>query len=262
MKFPPGEGDMPRVQVDTLETYLRRGGYERIDATYSSYGAICEHLIDTDPGSIVAIDGPSGSGKTSLTKALVNSYERHGVPVTFIPLDYFLTDRATRSGINQAISAGRLPIADYSAAGWEQQRYRETILLIQEIVRNGSEPYALSIPRTYDRLAGTNKSTQSVVMHPGSIIVTEGVGIQTYHGELFNTKIRVDVNDHAALLKRVLEREHQKPKEAAHLSDDFLRMRYEVVDAPHTKHLRANSPVAEFVIDTSKFDKMLLYKHQ
>ena len=261
MKLPPGEGEIARPQLGTLEGYLRRGGYERIGATYSSYDEICEQLIDTSPGSLVAIDGPTNGGKTTLMKALVGFYERQGIPVAFIPLDHFLTDRATRSGINQAISEGQLAIADYSAAGWEQERYRETILLAQEIARHSSEPFALPIPNAYDRQTGTKESVQSVVIHPGSVIVTEGVGIQTYHGEFFDTKIRVDVHDDATLLKRVLGRERQKPESVTRLPDDFLQMRYEVVDAPHTEHLRTNAPVADFVIDTSDFDELLLYKH-
>jgi len=262
MKLSPGEGDATGQQLDTLESYLRRGGYEQLDGHHSSYDTICERLIATDPASIVAIDGPSNSGKTSLTGSLVDFYERQGIPVSFIPLDYFLTDRATRNGINQAISEGLLPIADYSAAGWEQGRYRETLLLAKQLAACSSESYSLSIPNVYDRQTGTKEGTKSVIVHPGSIIVTEGVGIQAYHGEFFDSKIRVDASSNDILFRRVLERERQKPEGTPRLPDDFLRTRYEIVDAPHTDYLRMNTPDADFVVDTSNFNEMLLYKHR
>lgn len=261
MKLSPGEGNATSQQFNTLEAYLRRGRYERLDSPHCSYDTICERLITTEPCSIVAIDGPSNSGKTSLTRALVDFYKRQGIPVSFIPLDYFLTDRATRNGINQAISGGLLPIADYSAAGWEQERYRETVLLAKQITESSSASYTLSIPHVYDRQTGTKESTQSVIIHPGSILVTEGVGIHAYHGEFFDSKIRVDANSNDILLRRVLERERQKPEGALRLPDDFLQTRYEIVDAPHTDYLRMNTPNADFVVDTSNFDGMLLYKH-
>lgn len=261
MKLSPGEGDVTGRQLGTLEAYLQRGRYERLDDLHTSYDTMCEQLITTDPSSIVAIDGPSNSGKTSLTKALVGFYERQGIPVSFIPLDYFLTDRSTRNAINQAISEGRLPIADYSEAGWEQGRYRETLLLAKQLAERSSESYSLSIPNVYDRRTGTKESTKSVIIHPGSIIVTEGVGIQAYHGEFFDNKIRVDANSNDILFRRVLERERQKPEVASRLPDDFLQTRYEIVDAPHTDFLRMNTPDADFVVDTSNFSGMLLYKH-
>lgn len=261
MRLSPGEGGATDQRFDTLEAYLRRGRYEQLDGPHSSYDTICGRLITTDPSSIVAIDGPSNSGKTSLTRALVGFYERQGIPVSFIPLDYFLTDRPTRNGIDQVIYEGLLPIADYSAAGWEQERYRETILLAKQIAARSSEPYALSIPDVYDRQTGTKEGTQAVIIHPGSIIVTEGVGIHAYHGEFFDNKIRVDANSNDILFKRVLERERQKPEGTPRLPDDFLRTRYEIVDAPHTDFLRANTPEADFVVDTSNFSEMLLYKH-
>ncbi len=261
MKLSPGEGDTTGQRLGTLEAYLRRGRYEQLDSAHSSYDTICERLITTDPSSIVAVDGPSNSGKTSLTRALVGFYERQSIPVSFIPLDYFLTDRATRNGINQAISEGLLPIADYSAAGWEQERYRETILLAKQLAECSSEPYVLSIPDVYDRRTGTKEDTQPVIIHPGSIIVTEGVGIHAYHGDFFDSKIRVDANSNDILFRRVLERERQKPEGTPRLQDDFLQTRYEIVDAPHTDYLRMNTLDADFVIDTSNFSEMLLYKH-
>jgi uridine kinase len=262
MKLSPGEGTANGRQLGTLEAYLQRGGYEKLDDSHSSYDTICERLIATDPSSIVAIDGPSNGGKTSLTKALVGFYESQGIPVSFIPLDYFLTDRATRNGINQAISAGSLAIADYSEAGWEQARYRETLLLAKQLSEHGSEPSVLSIPNAYDRRTGTKEGTESVIVQPGSIIVTEGVGIQAYHSEFLDYKIRVDASDNDILLRRVLERERQKPEGTSRLTDDFLQMRYGIVDAPHTDYLRMNTPSADFVVDTSNFSEMQLYKHR
>jgi hypothetical protein len=91
--------------------------------------------------------------------------------------------------------------------------------------------------------------------------VTEGVGIHAYHGEFFDNKIRVDANSNDILFRRVLERERQKPEGASRLPDDFLQTRYEIVDAPHTDYLRMNTPDADFVVDTSNFSEMLLYKH-
>lgn len=262
MRVSPGEGGVTNQKNDTLESYLRRGAYERLSGCHSSYDTIRERLIATEPSSIVAIDGPSNSGKTSLTRSLVDFYEGQGVPVSFIPLDYFLTDRATRNAINRAISEGLLSIADYSAAGWEQERYRETLQLAKQLAAYGSESYTLSIPHVYDRQTGTKESTETVVVHPGSIIVTEGVGIHAYHGEFFDSKIRVDASSNDILFRRVLERERQKPEGMLRLPDDFLQTRYETVDAPHTDYLRANTPDADFVVDTSNFNEMLLYVHR
>lgn len=39
-------------------------------------------------------------------------------------------------------------------------------------------------------------------------------------------------------------------------------MRFDTIDAPHTEYLRANSPNPHFVVDTSNFDDMLVYKHR
>lgn len=259
MKFLTGEGNTTDQQLATLGSYLQRGGYVKLGIPHASYDTICEQLI-IRPSSIVAVDGPSNGGKTSLTKALVGFCEKQGLPVSFVPLDYFLTDRATRNVINQAIAEGRLSIADYSAAGWEQGRYRATILLAKRLAECSPEPCVLSVPNAYDRQTGTKAHTESIVVYPGSIIVTEGVGIQAYHGELFDNKIRVDASSNDILLKRVLERERQKPARTSRLSDDFLQSRYAVVDAPHTNYLRTLHPNADFVVDASRFGEMLLYK--
>lgn len=261
MKLPAGEADVPRPRLDTLNAYLQRGEYELPDI-HTSYDTISKHLATNNPASLIAVDGPSNGGKTSLARALVNFYEVRGVPVSFIPLDYFLADRAARKGINQAITEGRLSIADYSAAGWEQDRYRETVLRAKDIATHAVEAQTIAIPHAYSRQTGTKEDTQNVTIQPGSIVVTEGVGIQTYHGDFFDTKIRVDTRNESTLLSRVLEREQQKPEGVSRLDDQFLRMRYETIDVPHTAYLRTNTPVADFLVDTSDFDEILLYKHR
>lgn len=245
----------------TLHEYLRNDTYEVLRSR-SSYAIICEYLRSATPGSIVAIDGPSNGGKTSLATAFTTFYESRGIPVVFIPLDYFLTDRETRKGINQAISEGFMDIANYSAAAWEQARYHETLLSIRGITAYTSAPHHLTLPDVYDRATGMKDSVQSITIRPGSIILTEGVGIHMYHEKLFDMNIRVDVHDEDILLERVLAREHQKPAGVPQLSDEFLQMRYEVVDAPHTDYLRTYTSPADFVIDTSDFDRMLLYRRR
>ncbi|HSW81547.1 MAG TPA: hypothetical protein VLG40_04065 [Candidatus Saccharimonas sp.] len=246
----------------TLHAYLQHGQYELLHTPHSSYDTICGYLAASEAASVIAIDGPTNGGKTSLTSALIAFYERQGTSTTFIPLDYFLMGRETRKNVNEAIVEQRLGIADYSASAWEQERYRETVLCAKGIAAHSTHSQVLLIPHAYNRHIGTKDSVQSIIIQPGSIIITEGVGIHTYHGDFFDIKIRVDVHDrNTLLLKRVLERERQKPEGAPRLPDDFLQMRYKVVDAPHTNYLRANAPVADFVVDTTDFDGMLLYKH-
>lgn len=261
MNFPPNGNHIHGPQISALDAYLNRGTYEKQPELHSSYNTVCEHIATANPGSVIAIDGPSSGGKTSLTEALVNFYETQGVPVAFLSLDHFLINRQTRGNINHAIREGQLAIPDYSGVGWEQAHYLENIMLAKHLATTSDSPQVLHVPYTYDRQTGENNGVHSLLIHPGSIIITEGVGTHTYHGNSFDKLVRVDTHDGSLLLERVLEREHKKPQGVPRQSDDFLQMRYNIVDAPHTAYLRENAPPADYVLDTTNFDQMLLYKH-
>lgn len=250
------------VAADTFEAYLNRGNYERLEAHHRSYETICDIILSSDPAIVIAIDGPSNAGKTSLTKAIAARYERYGIPVSMIPLDFFLTDRETRNGIVQAVEDERLTIDRYSEAAWEQERYRASIARAKEIVlRSSDEASSLTIPDAYSRLTGRKDSAHAIPVQPGGIILTEGVGIHACHDDLFDIRVRVDTHYSHTLLGRVLSRELEKPDDARQ-PEDYLRRRYALIDAPHTNHLRAKAPEVDYVLDTSNFDAMTLYKRR
>lgn len=247
---------------DTFEAYLRRGNYERLETTHDSYEAICDIVASSDPATVIAIDGPSNAGKTSLTRAIAAYYEGHGIPVSLIPLDYFLTDRDTRNKIVQAVAGKSMTIDGYSSVAWEQERYRASIAKAKELAMWSSEEAAsLSITEAYNRLTGRKDSTHTIPVQAGGIILTEGVGIHAYHDDLFDIRIRVDTHQPDTLLGRVLRREQEKPLEAQQ-SEDYLRHRYDLIHAPHTSHLRTKTPEVDYVIDTSSFDAMALYRRR
>lgn len=257
----PGEYNNPAAD-DTFEAYLRRGNYERLDTFHDSYETICDIVASSDPATVIAIDGPSNAGKTSLTKAIAAYYEGHGIPVSLLPLDYFLTDRDTRNEIIKAIADENMTVHDYSGVAWEQERYRASIIRAKEIALQPSEEAkSLSVLNAYNRLTGRKDSTHSIPVHTGGIILTEGVGIHAYHDELFDIRIRVDTHHPDTLLKRVLGREREKPVEAQQ-PESYLRRRYDLIDAPHTSHLRTKTPEVDYVLDTSSFGAMALYRRR
>lgn len=258
MKLPAGEVHY-EPSHNNLNYYLKRGAYEMV-ASRLSYNTLCNHVALTDPASVIALDGPTNGGKTSLANAFVDFYLGHGVPVAFVPLDYFLTDRGIRHHIMQDIMWGRAGVADYSSLAWEQERYRNSVLTVKRIAATCRGPQIFDIPNSYNRRTGRADTLHSIVIHPGSIIVTEGVGLHAYHSAFFDRTLWIDASDTDVILERVLERERQK-SEDNRLADDFLRARYEIVDAPHTTFLRSISSVADFVVDTLSFDNLLLYKH-
>lgn len=261
MKKIPGEHNNS-VADDTFEAYLRRGSYERLEASHKSYETILDIVASSDPATVIAIDGPSNAGKTSLTKALVARYEAYGIPISLVPLDYFLTDRETRNGIVQDVASESLTIDGYSDVAWEQDRYRESIKRAKEIALQATEGIGvLSIDNAYNRLTGKKDSDHSIPIQAGGIILTEGVGIHAYHDDLFDIRIRVDTHHPDTLLKRVLGREREKPNNAQQ-PEDYLRRRYDLIDAPHTSHLRTKSPEVDYVLDTSDFEAMTLYRRR
>jgi len=258
MKIPDEHNN--HVADDTFEAYLRRGHYERLNTTHSSYETICDIIALSDPATVIAIDGPSNAGKTSLTKAITAYYESHGIPVSLLPLDYFLNDRETRNRIIQAVADERMTLDDYSSVAWEQERYRASIVRAKEIALQPAKgTNSLSITRAYNRVTGRKDSTHLIPVQFGGIILTEGVGIHVYHDKLFDIRIRVDTHFPDTLLGRVLSREQEKPVQARQ-PEDYLRDRYNLIDAPHTKHLRTKTPEVDYVIDTSRFDAMVFYK--
>lgn len=261
MKKIPGEHNNS-VADDTFEAYLRRGNYERMNTSYSSYEAIADIVASSDPATVIAIDGPSNAGKTSLTKAIAAHYEACGIPVSLIPLDYFLTDRETRNRIVQAMASESLTIDGYSDVAWEQERYRESIKRAKEIALQASKAIGLvSIDNAYNRLTGRKDSSHSIPIQTGGIILTEGVGIHAHHDDLFDIRVRVDTHHPDTLLRRVLGREQEKPL-GTRLPEDYLRRRYDLIDGPHTSHLRSKSPEADYVLDTSNFEAMTLYRRR
>lgn len=257
----PGEHNNP-VADDTFEAYLKRGNYERLDTFHNSYETICDIIASSDPATVIAIDGPSNAGKTSLTKAIIAHYEGHGIPVSLIPLDHFLTNRDTRNDVIQAVADERMTIGDYSGVAWEQERYRASIVRAKELALQPSEKAnSLPIMNAYNRLTGRKDSTHTIPVQFGGIILTEGVGIHAHHSDLFDIRIRVDTHRPDTLLERLLNREQEKPIELQQ-PDNHLRRRYDLIDAPHTSHLRTKTPEVDYVLDTSSFSAMALYRRR
>ena len=262
MKLPPGETNTSPYTLNPLETYLGRGNYERLAGTHSSYETICDLIAKTDPATIIAVDGPSNGGKTTFTETFIDFYRTQNIPITFIPLDYFLTDRRTRSDLTAAIAEGRIGIDNYSQLAWEQERFRETIQCVKTIAQSSQEVQEIAIPNVYNRQTGDKADTKTISVEPGAIIITEGVGIQIYHHDLFDLTVRVDTYDDKIILERLRMRELQKHDAALRLDDSFLKERLQQVDIPHTHYLRDNAPSAHFVIDTSCFEEMAVYRHR
>ncbi len=244
-----------------LAEYLEDGGYTALDTTFSSYEAVCEVVAPPEAPQIVAIDGPTNSGKTSLTTALTNFYSERESPVSFLPLDYFLTDRDVRNGVFQALEAGEIDTSEYSHVAWEQYKYRACLLAAGHMLKQEvATTQSVVVPDAYDRLTGKKDQERSIAIPLGGILLTEGVGLHAYHNGLFDVRIRTDIQDDNSLLDRVLEREHQKPPGTPRLDDAYLEWRYNLVDAPHTSYLRDTSAGrADFVIDTTDFTNMVIY---
>ena len=260
MKLPPGE-IIPVSNVrNPLEAYLSRGNYERLQGIHASYETISVLIASTSPSTIIAVDGPSNGGKTTLTRSLFDFYKAQSIPVALLPLDFFLTDRSNRNHLSSAIAKGDVKIDDYSSLAWEQDRFREAILQTK-ILSNSPKTQELLIPNTYNRQTGDTSDTQAITIEPGAIIITEGVGIQTYHSDLFDVTVRVDTYNNDIIFERLKARELQKADPRIRLDDDFLKKRLDIVDIPHTHHLRAHAPCADFVVDTSNFDQMVIYRH-
>ncbi len=246
----------------TLSTYLSDKAYTRDDgAPLTSYDAVCETIAPPGIPRVIAVDGPTTSGKTSLSDSLRRYYSQRGVPVAYLPLDYFLVDRAARTDIARDIESGKITIAEYSYAAWEQEKYREALLVACQIVRQEvAGSHELVIPNVYNRITGSKEDDQTIAITVGGIVLTEGVGLHTYHASFFDTCIRADVQDDSVLLERSLARERQKLA-AIQLSDDFLRWRYNLVDGPHSEFLRASSVGrADIVVDTSELDSMVIFR--
>jgi|GEM_PF-3136477 len=259
MSTPFNEGRIDQAK-DTLEAYLMSGVYELSAGQFESYAKISEVIAYMDAPGVIAVDGPTSSGKTSLTQSLVEHYERQGLPVTILPLDYLLTDRDTRHIAYQSIVEGRMGVAEYSGAAWEHARYRQVLEAATDIMLSAAEPQTLIIPSTYNRSTGRSEITQPVRVYPGGIIITEGVGLHAYHGDLMDSRVRVDVRDDDALLQRIFAREQLKDP-ASRLAETYLQWRYTLVDLPHTAYLRsASSGCADYVVDTSDQVGMLVYK--
>jgi uridine kinase len=259
MTISPGEGNHFTYNTNTLEIYLERGNYECLDEIHSSYYTICEAIAPIEASIVIAIDGPTNGGKTSLANTLVDFYTHHNIPVSLLSLDHFLTDRKTRTAITQSMAEDHFDIADYSHAAWEQDNYRASIALAKQLTMRPT-PQTLTISNSYDRLTGAKERNESIPMFPGGIIITEGVGIHTYHSDLFDVKIRVDTRESETLVRRLLQRERQKPADTLRLDEEFLLHRHNLIDAPHTAFLRDTSPNADFVVDASNFEAMLVHK--
>jgi uridine kinase len=245
------------AQEGTPANYLQRGNYRAIE-TCASYDEICELLGVASVASVVAIDGPANGGKTSLAESVKKFYRTAGRATCSIPLDYFMIARQARTRIYETIATGDLEISEYSAVGWRQDEYRETLLCAKGIIEHPLRSGAVQIPNAYDRDTGMTDETQTISVISGGVIVTEGVGLHAYHSDLFDLGIRVDAGNDI-LLERVIDREQQKPPRLR-LPEDFLTWRYKAVDGPHTNHLRAISPLVDLVIDTSNFSEMIVYE--
>lgn len=248
----------------TLTEYLVRGDYEASSATYASYDEVCADVAPDGVSQIIAVDGPTNSGKSSVAQALIDHYTANGIAVAALPLDYFLTDRQTRQGVFEALEAGEADASTYSHAAWEHDKYRTCLLAARSILLGEvGDTETLVIPDTYNRVTGKRDEEKSVRIPAGGVVVTEGVGLHAYHSEFFDMRIRTDVGDDGMLLGRVLARERQKPVGALRLSDGYLAWRYNLVDAPHTVYLRELSAgTAEAVVDTSRFDDVIVYKRK
>jgi uridine kinase len=249
----------PNAHQGLPTDYLRRGNYEIVGAC-ASYEEICKLLGTTSISSVIAIDGPSNSGKTSLAESMANFYKAQGVDACILPLDFFLVNRETRAKIHTRIADGSLDIAGYSAIAWRQDSYEAALLTIKNIINHATRTKSLQIHNVYNRNTGASDETQSITVGTGSIIITEGVGLHTYHADPPCMTVRVDASDDV-LLGRVLNREKLKPSDSR-MQEVFLAWRFEAVDRLHTDYLRFVSPFADFVVDTSDFNKMLVYRRR
>ncbi|HEX7963000.1 MAG TPA: hypothetical protein VF466_00255 [Candidatus Saccharimonadales bacterium] len=238
--------------------YMERGRFASFEPVFEQYLPAGEVLGSLAVPAVVAIDGPTNAGKTVFANKLADFYTARGLRVVRLPLDLFLQDRASRHAIYEAVAAGAMDIADYSQAAWEQDRYEVNIQLVRGAL-TAINKGPLTIARAYDRQTGRKDRTEEIDLQWPGVILTEGVGIHSYHSGLFDLMVRVDVPDDGVLWQRVLGRERQKPPEHR-LDEAYLKWRYDSVDAPHTAHLRELSAGrAHVVVDTADFNDMVVY---
>lgn len=243
---------------DQVTNYLRHGIYEFVGAG-SLYEEVCSLFdIPENSGTIVGIDGPANGGKSSIAEALLEQYARKKVPTVFIPLDYFMRERSVRNELTDRIQRKKMSMFDYSLEGWDHERYR-AIMDSVIAAAHGSDKETIMVTDTYDRETGRCTKERAINVVPGSIIITEGTGLHAYHDDLLSVKIRVDVGSREDLEARLLSRE-QKKQVDMRLDPLFLKERYAIVDAPHTRLLRnASTGRAEYVVDTTS-ESMKVYK--
>ena len=243
----------------TFDSYLEAGPYEQLSRVSSTFDEVCRIIGPLAVAETFAIDGPTNSGKTSLSTALLKRCEVECRPASFLPLDYFLFDRATRDDITKSISQKQHRVADYSLAAWDHESYGYYIVAAEEIL-NGASSAILTIPNAYDRQTGRRDHAQTVPVYSGGVLILEGVGLHVYHNQVPSVSIRTDVSDDNILLQRVLERGKHKLS-GKKLDDDYLRKRHMAVDDEHTRYLRQCSRgYADFVVDSSTFDRIKVYK--
>ena len=244
----------------TLMDYLNTASYEVIADMVDSYENVCSIIGPLLLTTIVTVDGPTNSGKSSLSSGLITYSEQQSRPISLLPLDYFLTNRSIRSEIMSSIEAGQTSIAEYSRLAWNHNLYDHYISLAKSIISEADHAENIEFTNTYNRQTGAQDKTNYITVYPDGNLLLEGVGVHYYHNQSMSTAIRVDVADDLILYDRVLQRESKKAR-GAKLSTDYLRWRFEIVDLPHASYLRQISHAnADFVVDTSTNDRMVVYK--
>jgi len=245
---------------NNITAYVHAGNYIKI-GEFQNFESIFSQIVPPAGPYSIGIDGPASGGKTTVTDALTKYYSAKNIPVTVLPLDFFMSDRNVRSKLNNDIAQGIIPIDSYSLHGWDHPRYLQYLKMLKEIIeqKSGSIKH-ISIQNAYSRKSGKRDKNETRTVVPQGIVITEGTGIHLYHKELFDLSIRVDVNNTKILLNRVVSREKEKPVESQ-LTVDYLLERYQNTDVPHAAYLRNQTQrVADIVIDTSTLPLVVFKK--
>jgi uridine kinase len=250
-----------RKVINLMDMYLKSGLYKQLSA-FGSYASVCEKIAPDHGPHIIGIDGPASGGKTSLAKALEKFYLDRNIPVSYFPLDHFLTNRDFRNSLYDPISKGHLTLHDYTFKGWDHEKYYEFLESAKKILgRKSSTSKTFVIENAYNRQTGVQDHLEKITIYPGGILIAEGTGIHVVHDKILDLKIRVDVRTIDTLFNRVLNREHLKDREKR-LNNEFVLDRYTIIDLPHREVLaKETAGMADFVIDTTDSNNMLVYKN-